>query len=170
MIQPETWKVIREDASRSWSAIGPLIGVFVGAYLSGRRQKRDWLADNKKAEYRELLSAMTKALSTHIFLGSFTGGQSGGQNEKVRLAAATSELMEVTRSRLFIAKQIKRIDIVQRWFVLTDAFQKTRDLTPFSQGTRALLDEIVETALKDIAADEGKGWRLLKFWRRRATS
>jgi hypothetical protein len=68
MIQPETWKMIGDYASKSWAAVGPLIGVLVGAYLTGRRQKRDWLADNKKEEYRELLSAMTKALSINLQL------------------------------------------------------------------------------------------------------
>jgi hypothetical protein len=92
MIQPETWKMIGDYASKSWAAVGPLIGVLVGAYLTGR-QKRDWLADNKKEEYRELLSAMKKR-SASIFSCTYWGLGS------IAMTNVTSELMEVTRSRL----------------------------------------------------------------------
>jgi hypothetical protein len=149
MIQPDTWKAIADYASKSWAAIGPLIGVLVGAYLTGRRQKRDWLADNKKEEYRELLSAMTKALSANIELHA-TGVALSGDDER-RLTTSMSELMEVTRSRLFVAKQLKQLDVVNRWWSLASAFEKSRDHIVFARGTRELLDEIVETALKDVS-------------------
>lgn len=149
MIQPDLWKAIGDYASKSWAAVGPLIGVLVGAYLTGRRQKRDWLADNKKEEYRELLSAMTKALSINLEL--YILGVGLDSADQRRRANVTSELMEVTRSRLFIAKQIKQLDAVNRWISLTSEFEKSRDGLVYGRGTRELLDEIVETALKDVS-------------------
>src|SRR5713226_4251307 len=39
-----------------WAAVGPLLGVALGSYLSTRTQRRHWVMDNKKQEYRELLT------------------------------------------------------------------------------------------------------------------
>lgn len=41
-----------------WAAIGPLVGVIIGAWLASRWQRRQWIADNKAREYREILDAL----------------------------------------------------------------------------------------------------------------
>lgn len=46
-----------------WAAVGPLVGVVVGAWLAARWQRRRWILDNKTAEYRGLFDA----LSTYRF-------------------------------------------------------------------------------------------------------
>jgi hypothetical protein len=38
-----------------WAAIGPLIGVALGVWLTARLQHRLWALDNKKAEYGKVL-------------------------------------------------------------------------------------------------------------------
>jgi hypothetical protein len=38
----------------TWFAVGPLVGVVVGGYLTIWNQKRHWVMDNKRAEYRKL--------------------------------------------------------------------------------------------------------------------
>jgi hypothetical protein len=41
-----------------WAAIGPLIGVFIGFWLTARWQRRQWILVNKKAEFRGILDAL----------------------------------------------------------------------------------------------------------------
>jgi hypothetical protein len=47
-----------------WTTLGPLIGVAIGALLTpfctSRWQRKQWLLDGKKAEYRELLSVLAR--------------------------------------------------------------------------------------------------------------
>jgi len=147
MITPEIWKTVGYYASSSWTAIGPLVGVLVGAYITGKRQKRDWVANNKKEEYRELLAAMTRTLSTCLHLHNLAVLSDEDQKKLVTVSA---ELMETTRSRIFIAERIKQMNVVRRWFDMTMEFERTRDNAAFAKGTGALLDEIIETALKDV--------------------
>ena len=54
------------DIRAVWGAIGPLVGVLVGAYATRRWQRTQWLLDGKKTEYRELLSVLAK--NAHILV------------------------------------------------------------------------------------------------------
>jgi hypothetical protein len=149
VIQPETWKLIGGYSSKAWAALGPLVGVLVGAYLTGRRQRRDWLADNKKEEYRELVSGLTKGLSTYLQLYVAQTIRTG--EDQKRLQESLASIMEITRSRLFIAKEVKRLDVVKRWHDLTGSFENDRDNIAFARGVGKLLDEILDAAVKDMA-------------------
>jgi hypothetical protein len=40
------------------AVVGSLAGVALGAWLTSRRQHKQWILDNKKLEYRELLDAL----------------------------------------------------------------------------------------------------------------
>ena len=64
MIQPDTWKRIHDDMVSAWSILGPLVGVMLGAWLATRNQRRHWLLDNKRAEYRKLLTTLSECASS----------------------------------------------------------------------------------------------------------
>jgi hypothetical protein len=53
-----------------WAGVGPLVGVLVGAYLTNRIQRRLWLADHKRQEYRELFTVMTNAFGKLLELNN----------------------------------------------------------------------------------------------------
>jgi hypothetical protein len=48
-------------ALRVWSGVGPLVGVLIGGWITYRIQSQQWLANNRKEEYRELLTVLTSA-------------------------------------------------------------------------------------------------------------
>ena len=57
--------------SNAITVIGTLGGVFLGQYYTGKSQRTQWLRDNRKQEYRELLDALAAAhmsLMTNIAL------------------------------------------------------------------------------------------------------
>jgi hypothetical protein len=122
-INPETWKQIGNYISRGWVALGPLVGVLVGAYITGKRQRRDWLADNKKEEYRELISAISKGLATYLQL--YVGQSIRDTADQKQLMLATSHVLETSRSRLFITNQIRRLEVAKRWSASVVSYQKT---------------------------------------------
>jgi len=43
-----------------WAAVGPLVGILIGHYLGRSWQRRQWLADNRKEEYRRVLAGLNR--------------------------------------------------------------------------------------------------------------
>jgi len=66
MMKPETWKIVWEAARNIWTAIGPMLGVLIGALLARSSERQKWMNDNRKEECRELLTAMTRAADMYL--------------------------------------------------------------------------------------------------------
>jgi hypothetical protein len=49
-----TLETIGSLLGKTWSVVGPLVGIVIGAWLARSRRLRHWLLASKKAEYREL--------------------------------------------------------------------------------------------------------------------
>jgi hypothetical protein len=153
-INPETWKLVGGIISRAWAALGPLVsglvGVLVGAFITGRRQRRDWLANSKKEEYRELLSALSKGYHSNLLLRtSVRDAEEHGQ-----LIEDTAYVTEVIQSRIFIADKIGKLKVSLHWGILVSALEKTRDTAAFRNGIATMTREIQETALKDMMSNK----------------
>ncbi|MFL6305449.1 MAG: hypothetical protein ACJ72H_18115 [Candidatus Sulfotelmatobacter sp.] len=43
-----------------WALIGPLAGILIGHYMVRSWERRRWLADNQKEEYRRVLTALNR--------------------------------------------------------------------------------------------------------------
>ena len=55
------WTIAESLLAKFWAAAGPLVGVLLGALLGRSWDRRKWLNDNRKEEYRELITALTDA-------------------------------------------------------------------------------------------------------------
>src|SRR5216684_3676535 len=66
MTQLINWDAVANHAKAVWAVGGPLLGVLVGAYIANRNQRKQWIAENKKQEYRELLSVMSKGFAEFL--------------------------------------------------------------------------------------------------------
>jgi hypothetical protein len=101
--------------------VGPLAGlagVFVGAWLSRSWQQSHWERDNRKAEYRELISGLSQ--STYSIMDNFNSrvGDVNLTSDKDYLQetdGATSGGYNLISDRLFIAEVMKRENIRDRW-------------------------------------------------------
>jgi hypothetical protein len=138
----------RDFVKYVWPAVGPLVGVLIGAYIANRNQRSHWIADSKKEEYRELITAMTKGLSTYLDVCIVKGLKPGDATE--RLLEAFTQVMEVTRSRLFIKKTVVSVKVVARWKNLTDTFETNLDHSAFAKGMSELFDDVIEAAENDF--------------------
>jgi hypothetical protein len=58
MIQASIWGTISTEVGRAWKYAGPLVGVLIGGWITSRNQRKQWLRDTRKQEYRELLGAL----------------------------------------------------------------------------------------------------------------
>jgi hypothetical protein len=43
-----------------WAPVGPLVGILVGHYLTRSWERRQWIADNQKEEYKKLLGGFNR--------------------------------------------------------------------------------------------------------------
>jgi len=142
-----------------WAAIGPLIGVLVGAWLTARWQRKRWIQDNKRAEYREVLDALQKYrwhLLNHLaVVGGPLVAEDARTHEERRAALADAEVSvsNCLADRLFIRESLARTKVRED----LRKFQAGLDKIDESSVTRSIevLTEFHERILK--AADEDLG-------------
>ena|SRR5215471_5663413 len=113
-----------------WAAIWSLVAVLIGAYIANRNQRRHWIADNKKQEFRELLSALVEASSSLIAL--HTPMVAHGPEEQRACERSEKKSVEVIMDRIFIAREVKELDLLRRWTKACRELDKTTDRSAFS--------------------------------------
>jgi hypothetical protein len=112
------------------TVLSGLIGVIVGSLLTniltGRSQRKQWLADNRKQEYRELLSTLTHSMTVIM---TYTGTMVAiGPHEQKEFQKAYNEALRVLHDRIFVAEQIKRDKIEDRWTTAMAELKRTNDI------------------------------------------
>jgi len=130
-----------------WAAVGPLVGVRYGDELSQRSKRRQWLADENTKEWRELLGTLTTSMVTII---QCRQGDRTVEMMKEDLRASTAA-GEVLSNRLFIAQEVRRRQLHDRWREAVATFEKDGD--PVAFGTKFGRDirfQIEEAARGDI--------------------
>jgi hypothetical protein len=147
MIQPETWKTITEYSSKLWAIAGPLFGVLLGAYLTTRTQRKHWVLDNRRAEFRKLLTTLTRAYSTitNIMSRPVRSGHQEEKCEQMRLLA-----LNVIRDRIFIAPEVIEIGLLEKWNEAVLSFNKDRDYKLFATRFSGIVDLVRGKATKLI--------------------
>jgi|ERR1019366_5537332 hypothetical protein len=108
------WTVFVAYAKSVWAVGGPLVGVLIGAYIANRNQRKNWIADCKKEEYRELLSVVASAYAKLLSVRHKFVWNDEARDIQLQVAS-------VLRDRIFIAKQLLRLDAMNRW---VRAFEK----------------------------------------------
>ena len=130
-----------------WAAVGPLVGVRYGDELSQRSNRRQWLADERTKEWRELLGILTTSMTTIIQCrqGERTVEM---RQEDLRASVAAGEVLS---NRLFIAKEVRRRQLLDRWREAVAAFEKDGDAEAFGTNFgRDIRFQIEEGARDDI--------------------
>ena len=144
------WTLFAAYAKGVWAVGGPLLGVLVGAYIASRNQKKQWLLDNKRAEYRELLAALADAGSTFIVHYTIFGGEAT-QQQKLATGETSRKTVDVIYNRLFIAREIQKLDILKRWEKAISALQRSNDMETFGKGIDAIMNDVRAAALKEFS-------------------
>ena len=145
MMQSEIWKAIGDYSGKAWAGIGPLVGVLIGAYISNRNQRKHWELDNKRAEYRKLLSTLADAGSKYAHFVLRRGISMAMIQEKERRA------INVISNRLFIASEVEKLNILSRWKTAVSELEDTQNETVFRGHLNSMLDDIRRVALQDFS-------------------
>lgn len=136
-----------------WYSVGQLLlGIFVGAYVSRYGQRKQWVLDGKKTEYRELLS--TLAQCTHTILKNWSVpiardlSMQSGEQERASFEARI-EGQRIIEDRIFIAQRIQKEKIRERWQHLIGV----KDILQFHSGMDELHQMLIKAALKDLGIE-----------------
>lgn len=101
------------------AAIIGIIGTLLVQYVIHRWQLKRWILDNKKAEYSELLTVLSKSIEQMVQNSSDVGYMDVPETEKRRaFDEAVVRGRAVIRSRVLIAERMERDRILERWQML----------------------------------------------------
>lgn len=99
-----------------WAAVGPMVGLGLGYLLTTRQQRKQWLIDKRREEYRELLGALTGSYMTLMHISEQVEKKQKVQEEISLLGEkAKIEAYRVLRDRIIIADEIMAADTLSAW-------------------------------------------------------
>jgi hypothetical protein len=125
---------------------GSLGGIFVGNFLSKSSQRRNWILDCRKQEFRELVSALSKATIEQV---TFTTSLQSPTPQSMAPWMDTFKIaLHTVLDRIYIAKEMKELNVMTRFLEYASALRENKDLEPAHANFEALLREIVMVALK----------------------
>lgn len=132
-----------------WSALGPLVGVLIGAWLTRLWQREQWVLDGKKAEYRELLSTLSQSYHLIVKLLPTTGGISALSEEKYQaVEEAWIAGVKVIEDRIFIDQGIRAGNIRESWMQVADF-----DMQKLDGQWKGIHDAIMRMAHQDLGIE-----------------
>jgi hypothetical protein len=141
--------------ARAWSVIGPLAGVCIGAWLSRSWQRKQWVLESKKGEWRELISCLSQSAhfilnnSPHLIGPGGMGGLKSGEQER-QSDEAIDRGHTVIADRIFIADIMEREKIGDRWLAVV----KHRDVNKFWSGWTELHRVLLKAARSGLGLKE----------------
>lgn len=129
-----------------WGVVAPFLGVLAGSFLTSWWQHKQWVLDNKKQEYRELLSALSDAYGRICILQQ--PGVASGPEEQRTLQETHLSALRTIRDRIFIVSDLNRDEILKLWLEATDHFENDRLYLDFRQRYNEINSRIVKAAHK----------------------
>src|SRR5258708_20771938 len=131
---------IAEGLKAVWASVGPLVGVLVGALLARSWDRRKWTNENRKQEYRELLTTWTSACTALIDNAQplFKIPPTKSLRKKEYLKS-----LRVLQDRIFIADEIHKMNLFDRWGAAMKDLQETRNFHKFEDPFEVLRQQIV---------------------------
>ncbi len=128
-----------------WAAVGPIVGILLGHFLSRSWQREQWLRDKRNEEWHELLTALAESL--RVSLKIYPARELSGEEERT-IVEAHSNSFRVIRDRIFIAPDVQALNIENRWSAAVQYHSQTMDAKKLGNAYKELRDEIVRTATK----------------------
>lgn len=134
------------NAKEIWGYIGPLVGLYAGSLLTKSAQRKQWLLDRRKEEYRELLSAMTHAT---IELQTFLASKGSGNEQPIALwLDAYKAAARIVADRIYIAEDLEKADIAIRYLNAAEKLRQSGDAEDGCDEVALVLDEVLKLARK----------------------
>lgn len=125
--------------------LGTFIGSLISGWIQSGRDRKNWLRNNRRDEFRELITVLTKAISmvylSHDTFASFHDPKvAGGDSHAIHLVA------ETLSSRIYIAKELANVR--SEWTNTLQAYRSSSNANEFEVNVNHIVTEIVTLANK----------------------
>jgi len=145
-----------------WAAIGPIVGILVGHFLTRSWQREQWIRDHRWQEYQELLKAITSAYMAMIQLNVGRRAMSDTSALEREIASIKHDSFRVVRDRIIIAGELAFEDILGTWDAAVTNFDNDGEERIVAKRFTELNERLVEMALRPARFGGG-----LFLWRHR---
>jgi hypothetical protein len=130
--------------------LGSLIATGLSHWLSTRADRRKWINDNKKLEWRELIDELDGGLEQMI--DRFRPNSAAGDDRNNPIAGIVRGNRVLT-GRIFIADALKKNHTMTKWKEILEyltASEPSHTLADFSKKVSSFRDELLRIAQKDL--------------------
>jgi len=135
-LQDMLWKLLPV-----FTSFGVLI---LGSWLTVRARRREWIADNRKEEYRKVLASLNRI--NMIMISLHTGGVANlDQNE---LQEAVRESTEAVNTCLFINDFMEKSQVLARVISCTRRFTNGGSFEEYHAEYWKAINQILDSAKK----------------------
>jgi hypothetical protein len=131
-----------------WAALGPIVGIVLGNYLSRNNQRKQWRTDNRVNEWRELISVLFRSVTTISECDALRR-----QNDiKVLNKQGEAEMTALLTigNRVFIDKDITEERLFQHWNQAVERFREQHNPDNFGAEFKTILESLKKKASHDI--------------------
>jgi hypothetical protein len=129
-----------------WGALGPLVGIIVGHVLTRSWQRKQWILDCRKEEFREVTSDLTAAtIELMMFIHS---QRSHLPQPQTTWLDAHRVATKTLASRIYIAPELKKLDVATRYLQIDEEIRESGASSASLDKMSALMDDIVAVAIK----------------------
>src|SRR5690242_10266332 len=110
-----------------WNVGGVVFGTLFGAWIGSRMNNRNWVRENKRRDYQDVLTALVKGYEAAAYMRSGSAAFAGPQYQK-QWYDMSREAQRTLEDRLFIADDLKKLRIKERWSEAKEKFQNNANL------------------------------------------
>jgi hypothetical protein len=140
-----------------WAAIGPLVGVILGAWLTARWQRKKWILDNKTAEYRGILDALNSYrfmlidYHAHYYPGATGFLMKDKHDAQIALARANDAVTNGFADRIFTRMAVDQSGAREDWSTCAKMFSAGPiDINPTLKVLDGTHDKLVKASQADL--------------------
>lgn len=142
-----------------WAAIGPLVGVVIGAWLAAHWQRKKWILDNKEAEYRGIFDALNVCRRRLSHYQAMYGPEAIDQDaegrqldDQVAMNEGIHLVVEALTDRIFTRKAVISSDVIKDFqsFYHTLLSENPPDMKLTSRTLAELHLRLLQVAWKDL--------------------
>lgn len=142
--------------------VASFVSTVISLLASARLQHVNWVKDNKKQEWRELIDALREAIrvmASH-YDDQLPSNIISGEEERYREEAKRKGEV-IIRDRIFISKKIRDSGLFDQWVALSEEWEnadvsfkeRPRSYKSFEEKAHKFQDDLIRVSREDLGID-----------------
>jgi hypothetical protein len=131
-----------------WAAIGPLVGIAFGNYLTRSSQHTQWLRDRRLEEYKLVLAAVNEMFEAYA--DPLILSKPPSIDLLLKRHETVGRCFRTMANCVMIADDLKRIDLFQKLLDCQKHFDLTYNTEGFGSDRRYLVNILIKMAHKTL--------------------